>query len=70
MEDKALRFGQFVADSLLESDPKDWSRVKKNNGNFFGNMKKQKITNNRSLSKEVQTYSNTRSYNNRLIQKC
>ena len=25
------RFGQSVADSLLECDPKDWSRVKKNN---------------------------------------
>ena len=36
LEDKARRFGQFVADSLLECDPKDLSRVKKNNGYFLG----------------------------------
>ena len=35
-EDKARRFGQSVADSLLECDPKDWSRVKKNNGYILG----------------------------------
>ena len=29
LEDKARRFGQPIADSLLECDPRDWSRVKK-----------------------------------------
>ena len=29
LEDKAREFGQSVADSLLECDPKDWSVVKK-----------------------------------------
>ena len=28
LEDQAQRFGQSVADNLLECDPKDWSRIK------------------------------------------
>ena len=29
LEEKIQRFGQSVADILLQCDPKDWSRVKK-----------------------------------------
>lgn len=43
MEDKARGFGQSVADSLLECDPKDWSRVEKNNGYFFGKWRSKNI---------------------------
>ena len=42
LEEKFQRFGQSVADILLQCDPKDWSRVKK--WIFCGDMKKQKIT--------------------------
>ena len=35
LEDEVQRFSQSVADILLECDPKDWSRVKKN-GYFVG----------------------------------
>ena len=68
LADKARRFDQSVADSLLECNPKGWWRVKKKKI-FLGKMKEQKITNNRSMSVEVQIYCNTRSYSNRLKQK-
>ena len=35
LEDEVQRFSQSVADILLDCDPKDWSRVKKN-GYFVG----------------------------------
>ena len=37
LEDKARRFGQSVADSLLECDPKDWGKVKRKIMDVFCN---------------------------------